>query len=63
MLIEDIARYLASRQSLGFKIRVPASQLRRFGEWAAAHGDAVVRTATAISGRRSFIPRRNAGSD
>jgi integrase len=48
MLIEDIARYLASRQSLGFKIRVPASQLRRFGEFAAARGDAVVRSATAI---------------
>jgi integrase len=49
MLIEDIARYLALRQSLGFKIRVPASQLRRFGEWAAARGDAVVRAATAIA--------------
>ena len=48
MLNGDIARYIALRQSLGFKIRVAACLLRRFGEFAEAHGDSVVHTQTAM---------------
>ena len=48
MLIDDIARYIALRQSVGFTIRVPSYRLRRFGEFAHARGDAVVRSHTAI---------------
>ena len=48
MLNGDIARYIALRQSLGFKIRVAACLLRRFGEFAEAHGDSVVHTQIAM---------------
>jgi integrase len=48
MLSDDIARYIGLRQSLGFTIRVPSSRLRRFGEFAEARGDGVVRSHTAI---------------
>jgi integrase len=48
MLADDIARYLALRQSLGFRIRVPAYRLRRFGQFAEARGETVVRRHTAI---------------
>lgn len=49
MLNADINRYIQLRQSLGFKIRVPAYRLRRFGEFAHARGDSVVRGSTAIN--------------
>ena len=49
MLTDDINRYIHLRQSLGFKIRVPAYRLRRFGEFAHASGDSVVRSNTAIN--------------
>jgi integrase len=48
MLTDDNDRYIAERQSLGFSFRVPAYVLRRFGRFAQARGDSVVRTQTVI---------------
>lgn len=48
MLKDDIDRYIALRQSLGFKFRVAAGQLRRFGAFAQARGDSIVRSQTVI---------------
>lgn len=48
MLSEDIARYIALRQALGFQVRVSSCLLRRFSEFAQARGDSVVRTRTVL---------------
>src|SRR5437867_1639607 len=48
MLNDDIARYIALRQSLGFKIRVAACLLRRFAEFAEARGGSIVRSQTVL---------------
>ena len=48
MLKDAIANYIALRQSLGFRIRVAACLLRRFGEFAQERGECVVRSRTAM---------------
>lgn len=49
MLSEDVERYLALRQSLGFKLDQPSRRLRAFARFATAKGDTHVRAATAIA--------------
>jgi integrase/recombinase XerD len=49
MLSEDVERYLALRQSLGFKLDLPSRRLRAFARFAAASGDTHVRAATAVA--------------
>lgn len=49
MLIDDIERYIALRQSLGFKLQRPARRLRSFARFAAARGESHIRAATAVA--------------
>src|SRR5262249_33356801 len=49
MLIDDIERYIALRQSLGFKLQKPARQLRSFARFAMARGESHIRAATAVA--------------
>ncbi|MGE3998553.1 MAG: tyrosine-type recombinase/integrase [Variibacter sp.] len=49
MLSENAERYVALRQSLGFKLRKGARHLRSFVRHAAARGDTHVRAETAVS--------------
>jgi integrase len=49
MLIDDIERYIALRQSLGFKLQRPARRLRSFALFAAARGESHIRAATAVA--------------
>lgn len=46
MLIEAIETYLSLRQSLGFKLRDAARNLRAYGRFASARGDDCVRAQT-----------------
>ena len=48
MLIDDIERYLALRQSLGFKLERAAEYLGAFARFAAARGERHIRAQTAI---------------
>lgn len=48
MIIADIERYISLRQTLGFKLRDAARNLRAFGRFADARGDNHVRAVTAI---------------
>lgn len=48
MLNDDVERYLALRQSLGFKLEHQAPRLRAFARFAMAKGDTQLRAATAI---------------
>lgn len=48
MLTEHIERYIALRQSLGFKFSAPARHLRAFARFASAAGQSHVQTQTAI---------------
>jgi len=47
MLIQDIERYIALRQSLGFKLASGSRHLRAFARFAVEQGDTHVRSATA----------------
>jgi len=49
MLIDDIERYIALRQSLGFKLQKPARQLRSFARFAMPRGESHIRAATAVA--------------
>lgn len=49
MLIDDIERYIALRQSLGFKLQKPARQLRSFARFAMERGERYVSAATAVA--------------
>jgi integrase/recombinase XerD len=49
MLIDDIERYIALRQSLGFKLHKPARRLRSFARFAAARSENHIRAATAVA--------------
>ena len=48
MLIAHAERYLALRQSLGFKLREVSINLRAFAKFATARGDTHVRVSTAV---------------
>ena len=48
MLIAHVERYISLRQTLGYKLREVAGNLRRFAKFAADHGDARVRLSTAV---------------
>jgi integrase/recombinase XerD len=48
MLTEPVARYLALRRTLGFKLRDAGRHLRAFASFAAERGDSHVRAATAL---------------
>jgi integrase len=49
MLTADIDRYIALRQSLGFKLRGTARLLQAFAQFAVARGDTHIRTSTAVT--------------
>ena len=49
MLTAHIERYVALRQTLGFKLRDTARHLRGFARFAAARGDTHIRTSTAVA--------------
>lgn len=49
MLINDVERYIALRQSLGFKLEKAARHLRAFARHALAQGDTHIRIATAMT--------------
>lgn len=49
MIIEDAHRYIALRRSLGFKLFKTARHLASFADYAARHGDAHIRTDTAMT--------------
>ena len=49
MLIDHMDRYIALRQSLGFKLRDTARHLKAFARFAVAKGDTHIRTATAVA--------------
>jgi len=48
MLIAHVERYIALRQTLGFKLREVSTNLRAFAKFAAARGDTHVRVSTAV---------------
>lgn len=48
MLIAHVERYISLRQTLGYKLREVAGNLRRFAKFAADRGDARVRLSTAV---------------
>lgn len=48
MLTALVERYVALRQTLGYRLRNAASHLRAFAQFAAARGDTHVRAATAV---------------
>jgi integrase/recombinase XerD len=48
MLIAHVERYISLRQTLGYKLREVAGNLRRFAKFAAHRGDARVRLSTAV---------------
>ncbi len=49
MLIAHVERYLALRQTLGYELRNPSTNLRAFAHFATACGDTHVRTSTAVT--------------
>jgi integrase/recombinase XerD len=49
MLTAHIDRYVALRQTLGFKLRDTARLLHAFARFAAARGDTHIRTSTAVA--------------
>jgi len=48
MLTDDVERYIALRQTLGFQLRKPARHLRLFARVATEKGEALIRAAIAI---------------
>ncbi|MBV8334092.1 MAG: tyrosine-type recombinase/integrase [Alphaproteobacteria bacterium] len=48
MLIAHVERYISLRQTLGYKLREVAGNLRRFAKFAADRGDARIRLSTAV---------------
>lgn len=48
MLTDDVERYLSLRRSLGYKLRHPTRNLRRFARFAVSRGDTHIKSATAV---------------